>query len=100
MSQRVQEIGIRIALGADARRVTRMVVAEGARLVAVAVTIGLVGAFAATRWLRSQLFGVEPHDAPTFVGVTVLLAGVAILACYVPARRASRVDPMEALRTD
>jgi len=100
MSQRVQEIGIRIALGADARRVTRMVVAEGARLVGVAVAIGLVGAFAATRLLRSQLFGVEPHDALTFVGVTALLATVAILACYIPARRASRVDPMEALRTD
>jgi ABC-type antimicrobial peptide transport system permease subunit len=100
MSQRVQEIGIRIALGADARRVTRMVVAEGARLVGVAVAIGLVGSFAATRWLRTQLFGVEPHDAFTFVAVTGLLAAVAILACYIPARRASRVDPMEALRID
>jgi predicted permease len=100
MSQRIQEIGIRIALGADARRVTRMVVAEGARLVGVAVAIGLVGAFAATRLLRTQLFGVEPHDALTFVAVTGLLATVAILACYLPARRASRVDPMEALRAD
>jgi predicted permease len=100
MSQRTQEIGIRIALGADARRVRRMVVAEGARLVGFAVAIGLVGAFAATRLLRSQLFGVEPHDAVTFVAVTAVLAGVAILACYIPARRASRVDPMEALRTD
>jgi predicted permease len=100
MSQRVQEIGIRIALGADARRVTRMVVAEGAKLVGFAVAIGLVGAFAATRMLRTQLFGVQPHDALTFVAVTTLLASVAILACYVPARRASRVDPMEALRSD
>jgi len=100
MSQRTQEIGIRIALGADARRVTRMVVAEGAKLVGIAVAVGLVGAFAATRWLRTQLFGVEPHDAITFVAVTVALASVAILACYIPARRASRVDPMEALRTD
>jgi predicted permease len=100
MSQRIQEIGIRIALGADARRVTRMVVAEGARLVGVAVAIGLVGALAATKLLRSQLFGVEPHDAVTFVAVTTLLASVALLACYIPARRASRVDAMEALRTD
>ncbi len=100
MSQRTQEIGIRIALGADARRVRRMVVAEGARLVGVAVAIGLVGSLAATRLLRSQLFGVEPHDAVTFVAVTAVLGGVAILACYIPARRASRVDPMEALRTD
>jgi putative ABC transport system permease protein len=100
MTQRTQEVGIRIALGADARRVTRMVVAEGARLVGIAVVIGLSGAFAATRLLRSQLFGVQPHDALTFVAVTAVLAGVAILACYIPARRASRVDPMEALRTD
>ncbi len=100
MSQRIQEIGIRIALGADARRVTRMVVAEGARLVGVAVAIGLVGALAATRLLSSQLFGVQPHDAVTFVGVTALLSSVALLACYIPARRASRVDAMEALRTD
>jgi predicted permease len=100
MSQRIQEIGIRIALGADARRVTRMVVAEGARLVGVAVAVGLVGALAATRLLSSQLFGVQPHDAVTFVGVTTLLSSVALLACYIPARRASRVDAMEALRTD
>jgi ABC-type antimicrobial peptide transport system permease subunit len=100
MTQRTQEVGIRIALGADAGRVTRMVVAEGARLVGIAVVIGLTGAFAATRLLRSQLFGVQPHDALTFVAVTAVLAGVAILACYIPARRASRVDPMEALRTD
>ena len=77
-----------------------MVVAEGARLVGVAVAIGLVGSLAATRLLRSQLFGVEPHDAVTFVAVTAVLGGVAILACYIPARRASRVDPMEALRID
>ena len=100
MSQRTQEMGIRIALGADARRVRRLVVMEGTRLVGIAVAIGLVGAFAATRLLRSQLFGVAPHDVLTFVAVTVVLAGVAILACYLPARRASRVDPMEALRAD
>lgn len=100
MTQRTQEIGIRIALGADARRVRGLVVREGARLVAIAVAIGLVAAFGATRLLRSQLFGVAPHDALTFAAVTFVLAGVAILACYLPARRASRVDPMEALRTD
>jgi putative ABC transport system permease protein len=100
MSQRTHEVGIRIALGADSRQVVWMVVGEGMRIVALAVVIGLAGAFGATRLLRSQLFGVGPTDVITFTAVTVLLSGVAILACYLPARRASRVDPMVALRTD
>jgi putative ABC transport system permease protein len=100
MSQRSQEIGIRIALGAESRRVVRMVVLEGMRIVAVAVAIGLVASLATTRLLRSQLFGVGPADVLTFTVVTALLALVAMLACYLPARRASRVDPMIALRSD
>ena len=100
MTQRTQEVGIRIALGADARQVTRMVIGEGLRLVAVAVFVGLLASLGAARLLRSQLFGVAPHDMITFAAVTVVLAGVAMLACYVPARRASRVDPMVALRSE
>jgi putative ABC transport system permease protein len=100
MSQRTNEVGLRIALGAEARQVVRMVVGEGMRIIGFAVAIGLVASFAATRLLRNQLFGVGPTDVATFSIVTVLLAAVAVLACYVPARRASRVDPMVALRTD
>ena len=100
MSQRSQEVGIRIALGAESRQVVRMVVFEGMRIVAIAVVIGLVASLATTRLLQSQLFGVGPTDVLTFSVVTLLLAFVAMLACYLPARRASRVDPMIALRSD
>ena len=100
MSQRSHEVGIRIALGAESRQVVRMVVGEGMRIVAIGVAIGLAGSLGATRLLRSQLFGVGPTDVLTFTVVTVLLAFVAMLACFLPARRASRVDPMVALRTD
>jgi len=100
MAQRTQEMGIRIALGADARRVTWMVLAEGARLVALALAIGLFASLGAARLLRNQLFGVAPHDVVTFAAVSAALAGVALLACYIPARRASRVDPMAALRNE
>jgi len=100
MAQRIQEVGIRIALGADARQVTRMVLGEGARLIGLALAIGLFAALGAARLLRSQLFGVAPHDLVTFAVVSAALAGVALLACYIPARRASRVDPMVALRNE
>jgi putative ABC transport system permease protein len=100
MSQRAHEVGIRIALGAESRQVVRMVVGEGMRIVTLGVAIGLLGSFAATRLLRSQLFGVGPTDVLTFSIVTAILAGVAMLACFFPARRASRVDPMVALRAD
>jgi putative ABC transport system permease protein len=100
MSQRTQEVGIRIALGADARKVTRMVIGEGAKLVGLAVVAGLLTSAGAARLLRNQLFGVQPNDAITFIVVTAALSLVAILACYIPARRASRVDPMVALRSD
>jgi len=100
MSQRSHEVGIRIALGAESRQVVRMVVGEGMRVVGIAVAIGLAGSLGATRLLRSQLFGVGPTDVLTFAVVTVILALVAMLACFLPARRASRVDPMVALRAD
>jgi ABC-type antimicrobial peptide transport system permease subunit len=100
MSQRTQEVGIRMALGAEMRDVRRMVLGDGMRLIGLAVFVGLVVSLGAARLLRSQLYGVAPNDLLTFGAVTVVLAGVAMLACYIPARRASRVDPMVALRSE
>jgi predicted permease len=100
MSQRTQEVGIRMALGAEMRDVRRMVLGDGMRLIGLAVFVGLVVSLGAARLLRSQLYGVAPNDSLTFGAVTVVLAGVAMLACYIPARRASRVDPMVALRSE
>jgi len=100
VAQRTQEVGIRLALGADAGRVRRMVIGDGMRLVAVAVVVGLALSLGAARLLRNQLFGIPATDALTFVAVTAVLGVVALLACYIPARRASRVDPLVALRMD
>jgi putative ABC transport system permease protein len=100
MSQRTQEVGVRVALGADGRRVTAMVVGEGMRLVGVAIAAGVAASVAAARLLQNQLYGVGANDVLTFSVVSLAMAIVAILACYVPARRASRVDPMVALRAD
>jgi putative ABC transport system permease protein len=98
VSLRTHEIGIRMALGAKPRDVLRMVVAQGMRLALVGLAIGLTGAFALTRVMASLLFSVSPADPATFASVSALLAGVAFLATYLPARRATRVDPMTALR--
>jgi putative ABC transport system permease protein len=95
---RTNEIGLRMALGAQTRDVLRLIVSQGFKLVILGLAIGLVGAFALMRVISSLLFGVTTKDPLTFVGVAVLLAFVALLACYIPARRAARVDPMEALR--
>jgi putative ABC transport system permease protein len=96
--QRTNEIGIRLALGAQSRDVLLMIVKQGSKLIVVGLAIGLAGAFAATRVIASLLFGVTTKDPFTFVAAAVLLAVVALLACYVPAWRATKVDPLEALR--
>jgi putative ABC transport system permease protein len=100
VAQRTREIGVRMALGAEAAAVRRMVVAQGARVVAVGVLIGVGVALASTRALASLLFGVKALDAPTFVGMSASMVVIGLLASYVPARRASKVDPIESLRGD
>jgi putative ABC transport system permease protein len=98
VSQRTQEIGIRMALGAGQSGVLRLVIGEGAKMAAAGMALGLAGSLLSTRLIASQLHGVRPTDPTTFAGVTLLLAGVALAACYIPARRALRVDPLVALR--
>ena len=98
VSQRTREIGIHMALGARARDVLFMVIRQGMSLVLVGVAIGVAGAYAVTRTIRSLLFEVGATDPLTFVAVLLLLLFVGFVACYVPARRATKVDPLEALR--
>jgi putative ABC transport system permease protein len=98
VSRRTREIGVRVALGASSRDVLKMILGQGFRTIFIGVVIGIAGALALTRAVESLLFGVTATDPLTFGGVTLLLVGAALLACYIPARRATRVDPMIALR--
>jgi ABC-type antimicrobial peptide transport system permease subunit len=100
VTRRTQEIGVRIALGAEARAVRRMVVAQGGRVALLGVAVGVLAALALTRFIESLLFGVKPVDALTYTGVAAVMVGVALLASYLPARRASMVDPATSLRTE
>jgi putative ABC transport system permease protein len=99
VSQRTQEIGLRMAIGAQRSDVLRMVLGDGMKLAAVGVVFGLGTALALARYTESMLFGVTPLDAVSYAATAAVMLAVSALACYVPARRASAVDPLQALRT-
>jgi len=99
-SQRTQEIGIRVAMGAQQTDILRLLLGQGARLTLTGIGIGLVAAAGFTRVLGSILYGIAPTDLPTLGGVSMLFLGISALACYLPARRATRLDPLAALRKE
>jgi putative ABC transport system permease protein len=98
--QRTRELGVRLALGAQARDVLRLILRQGLKLALIGVALGLTAAFALTRWMESLLFGVRPADPLAFGVVALVLLLVAICACWIPARRATQVDPLVALRSE
>ena len=99
-SQRTHEIGVRVALGAQRRDILRMALGEGMLLVAIGLGVGLIGAAIVTRFLRSMLYSLTATDPLTFASIALLLAAVALFACFIPAQRATQVDPLVALRED
>src|SRR5262245_37255348 len=100
VTERAQEIGIRVALGAQTRDVMSLVIGRGMKLAFIGVVIGLGGALALTQLMKTMLFGVHTTDPLTFVAIAILLMIVASLACWIPARRATKVDPMISLRCE
>ena len=100
VAERTREIGVRMALGATASAVRRMVVSQGTRVVVIGVVLGVVVARASTRFLETLLYGVEPVDAVVFAAMSAMMIAIGVLASYVPARRASSVNPIESLRGD
>jgi ABC-type antimicrobial peptide transport system permease subunit len=100
VSDRTREIGVRVALGADRARILSLVLGQGAALIAIGVGFGLLASIAAVRLLRALVIGVDVYDPTAFAAAAGLLTGAALLASYIPARRAAHVDPMIALRAD
>ena len=100
VEQRTQEIGIRMALGAQRGDVLRLIMLSGLLLVLIGMGVGVVVGFGLTRWLSSMLYGVSPSSLATYLAVSAAMIAIAMLACYLPAKRATKVDPMKALRAE